>query len=174
MCSFYIVTRLFFLRRAGNRNRSSNQQKDAEQALKTDMKNLIAFLYCVYPMTKMKVNWNCRCNWNWMSLASVVIESIVLVTLTDLYRNFKQTHCLWHLSVCFYTSTQHSVAGGVMFLSCLFVRPSVRASWNIVNTISWKVLDGFSPNLPVHQQCIALCGRWTRKIWGLKVKVMVE
>ena len=51
---------------------------------------------------------------------------------------------------------KHSVAGGLMVLSCSSVRPSVRAlvcaSRNTVNTISCRVFDTFSPNL--HQRCV--------------------
>jgi len=49
--------------------------------------------------------------------------------------------------VTFYACAQHSVARPIMVLSCLSVRASVCASWNIVNTISCRVFDTFSSNL---------------------------
>ena len=46
----------------------------------------------------------------------------------------------------FYASTQCSVAGGIMVF-VLFIRVFVCVSGNIVNTISCRVFDTFSPNL---------------------------
>jgi len=47
----------------------------------------------------------------------------------------------------FYASAQHSVAGGIVVLSCSSGRACMRVSRNIVNTISCRVIDTFSPNL---------------------------
>jgi len=66
----------------------------------------------------------------------------------------------------FYASAQRNVAVGIIVLSCssvrAYVHPSVRASVcasrNIVNTISCRVFDTFSPNL--HQRCV-MGQRWT-------------
>jgi len=66
-----------------------------------------------------------------------------------------------HGKVYFYTSVQRSVAGGVLFLSCL----SVHASRNIVNMISCRVVDAFL--LKLRQRC-AMGQRWTRNILGSK------
>jgi len=57
----------------------------------------------------------------------------------------------------FYASAQRSVARGIMVLSCSSVRASVCASRNIVNTISCRVFDTFSPNL--YQRC-TMGQRW--------------
>jgi len=76
------------------------------------------------------------------------------------------------------SNTLPSVSGGILFLSCSSVRPSVRAfmcaSRNIVNTIYCRVFDAYSPNFTINN---ALCDRDEHvKIWGQKsaVKVTVE
>jgi len=53
---------------------------------------------------------------------------------------------------------------GILFLSCLSVRASVRASLNIVNTLSCRVFDTFSPNL---QQWFTMGQRWMlHNLWS--------
>jgi len=54
---------------------------------------------------------------------------------------------MWHSSNNL--SVQHIVSGGILFLSFLSIRPSIRLSISpcILNVISWKTLDGFSPTL---------------------------
>jgi len=66
----------------------------------------------------------------------------------------------WRMLLCnvksctcgFYASIQHSVAGGILFLSRSSVCVSTCASRNVVNTIYCGVFNTFLPNL--HQQCI--------------------
>ena len=67
------------------------------------------------------------------------------------------------LYIC--ASAECSVAGGILFLSCSSVCASVFASRNIVNTITCRVFDTFSPDL--HQQCTT-GQRWTPHILGSK------
>ena len=68
----------------------------------------------------------------------------------ELYSNDKQSVSILLLFVM--PPPNVYMAGGVMVLSCSSVSACVFASQNIVNTISYRVFDTFSPSL--HQRCV--------------------
>jgi len=79
--------------------------------------------------------------------------------------SFRHLRCSFH---CIFHASANVVAGCVMYSGCLWVCPCVS---NVVNTVSWKMLDIFSPNSPLHafwdkDECF--------KTWGHGASNMLE
>jgi len=73
-----------------------------------------------------------------------VVESLCFwIKLSELYWQYYLLRLLLLLLLIFLCLCQHDVARGVMFSGCSWVCPCI---WNVVNTLSWKVLDVISPN----------------------------